>query len=147
MNQTPSPRTPNPALGHRLQDTPTPTTPIQKLDLPQLQHKEMLSVRQFVISDPAIVKFLDYQTQLMGYPPVVWQQQKEKACIITYNNTHLHQKPIPIWDISTQLNFDQFHKSTPTTHIILTLTMDEIRTGTMICTIRTNYNSNMSLTI
>ena len=34
----------------------------------------------------------------MGYPSVVWQQQKEKALIITYNNTHLFQKPIPVWD-------------------------------------------------
>ena len=34
----------------------------------------------------------------MGYPPVVWQQQMEKAIIITYNNTHLLQKPYPVWD-------------------------------------------------
>ena len=34
----------------------------------------------------------------MGYPSVVWQQQMEKAIPITYNNTHLYQKPIPVWD-------------------------------------------------
>ena len=34
----------------------------------------------------------------MGYLSVVWQQQMEKAIIITYNNTHLFQKPIPAWD-------------------------------------------------
>ena len=34
----------------------------------------------------------------MGYPSVVWQQQIEKAIIITYNNTHLSQKSIPVWD-------------------------------------------------
>ena len=34
----------------------------------------------------------------MGYPSVVWQQQMEKANIITYDNTHLFQKPIPVWD-------------------------------------------------
>ena len=34
----------------------------------------------------------------MGYPSVVWQQQIEKAIIITYNNTHLFQKSIPVWD-------------------------------------------------
>ena len=34
----------------------------------------------------------------MGYPSVVWQQQMDKAIIITYNNTHLFQKPIPVWD-------------------------------------------------
>ena len=34
----------------------------------------------------------------MGYPCFVWQQQMEKATLITYNNTHLYQKPIPSWD-------------------------------------------------
>ena len=34
----------------------------------------------------------------MGYPSIVWQQQMEKATIITYNNTHLFHKPIPVWD-------------------------------------------------
>ena len=34
----------------------------------------------------------------MGYSSVVWQQQMEKAIIITYNITHLFQKPIPVWD-------------------------------------------------
>ena len=34
----------------------------------------------------------------MGYPSVVWQQQMEKATIFTYNNTHLFQNPIPVWD-------------------------------------------------
>ena len=36
---------------------------------------------------------------MMGYPSVVWQQQMEKAIIITYNITHLFQKPIPVWDL------------------------------------------------
>ena len=34
----------------------------------------------------------------MGYPSVVWQQQMDKAVTITYNNTHLFQKPISVWD-------------------------------------------------
>ena len=34
----------------------------------------------------------------MGYPSDVWQQQMEKANLITYNNTHLFQKPIPVLD-------------------------------------------------
>ena len=33
----------------------------------------------------------------MGYPSIVWQQQMDKAIITTYNNTHLFQKPIPVW--------------------------------------------------
>ena len=34
----------------------------------------------------------------MGYPSVVWQQQMEKATIITDNNTHLYHKPTPVCD-------------------------------------------------
>ena len=34
----------------------------------------------------------------MGYPSVVWQQQMEKAIIITYNIIHLFQKPIPVYN-------------------------------------------------
>ena len=41
----------------------------------------------------------------MGYPSVVWQQQMEKATIITYNNTHLFQKPIPVWDLDYTTTF------------------------------------------
>ena len=40
----------------------------------------------------------NYQQQLIGYPSVVRQQQMEKATIITYNNTHLYQKLILLWD-------------------------------------------------
>ena len=36
--------------------------------------------------------------QTHGKPSVVWQQQMEKAYIITHNNTHLYQKPMPQWD-------------------------------------------------
>ena len=39
---------------------------------------------------------------MMGYPSVVWQQQMEKAITITYNNTHLYQKSIPVWVLITQ---------------------------------------------
>ena len=41
----------------------------------------------------------------MGYPSVVWQQQMERAIIITYNNTHLFQKPIPICDLDCTTDF------------------------------------------
>ena len=34
----------------------------------------------------------------MGYPSFVWQQQMDKAITITYINTHLFQKPFPVWD-------------------------------------------------
>ena len=41
----------------------------------------------------------------MGYPSVVWQQKMEKAIIITYNNTHLFQKPILVGDPDNTTNF------------------------------------------
>ena len=41
----------------------------------------------------------------MRYPSVVWQQQMEKAITITYNNTHLYQKPIPVWDLGYTTTF------------------------------------------
>ena len=34
----------------------------------------------------------------MRYPYVAWQQQMEKVINITYNNNHLFQKLIPVWD-------------------------------------------------
>ena len=55
----------------------------------RLHYHEIVKVRQFVISDPATIIFLQYETQLMGYPSIVWQQQMEEACTKTYNNTHL----------------------------------------------------------
>ena len=70
----------------------------QKLTSPRLQYNELISVRQYIRSDPPMQTFHQYNQQLMGYPSVVWQQQMEKATIITFNNTHLFQKPIPVWD-------------------------------------------------
>ena len=60
----------------------------------RLQYKYLVSVRQYTKSDPPTKTFHNYQEQLMGYPFVVWQQQLEKATIITYNNTRLNRKPI-----------------------------------------------------
>ena len=41
----------------------------------------------------------------MGYPSVVWQQQMEKAITTTHKNTHLFQKPIPVWDLDYTTTF------------------------------------------
>ena len=70
----------------------------KKLASPRLQYHQLVSVRQYNKSDPPTRTFHNYQQHLMGYPSVVCQQQMEKATIITYNNTHLFQKPIPVWD-------------------------------------------------
>ena len=49
----------------------------------------------------------------MGYPSVVWQQQMEKATIITYNNTHLYQKPIRVWGPDHTLTFNTRFRTIP----------------------------------
>ena len=77
----------------------------KKLAWPRLQYNQLVSVRQYIKSDPPTRSFHKYEQQLMGYPSVVWQQQLAKATIITYNNTHLFQKPIPVWHPDYTDNF------------------------------------------
>ena len=74
------------------------TKMIEKTSFATLQYNQLVSIRQNIKSDPPNKNFHSYQQQLMGYPSIVWQQQMDKAIIITYNNTHLFQKPIPVWD-------------------------------------------------
>ena len=85
----------------------------QKLTSPRLQYSELISVRQYIRSDPPTQTFHQYNQQLMGYPSVVWQQQMEKAAIITYNNTHLFQKPIPAWDLDYTTTFNTRFRPIP----------------------------------
>ena len=66
---------------------------IQKLTLPRLEHQHIVSVQQYVRSDPPTKVFQGYQIQMMGYTSVVWQQQMDKTILITYKNKHLSQKP------------------------------------------------------
>ena len=49
----------------------------------------------------------------MGYPSVVWQQQMEKAIIITYNNTYLFQKPTAVWDPDYTNTFPTWFRPIP----------------------------------
>ena len=74
--------------------------------------------RQYIGSDPPTKPFHNCQQQLMGYPSFVWQQQLEKATIITYNIIHLYQKPIPVWDPG--------HTTTFTTRFRPITLMDEL---------------------
>ena len=76
-----------------------------KLASPRLQYNQLVSVRQSIKSDPPTKNFHNDKQQLMGYPSVVWQQQMDKAIIITYSNTHLFHKPIPVWDLHYTTSF------------------------------------------
>ena len=49
----------------------------------------------------------------MGYLSVVWQQQMEKATNFTCNNTHLYQKPIPVWDPEYTTTFNTRFRPIP----------------------------------
>ena len=52
---------------------------------------------------------------MIGYPSVAWQQQIETAIIITNNNTHLYQKPIPAWDPDYTTTFTTRFRPIPLT--------------------------------
>ena len=81
----------------------------------------------------------------MGYPSVVWQQQMEKAIINTYNNSHLYQKPIPVWDPDYKTTFTTHFRPIPLIDdynpIISIQTMAEIPIGTLRSTTKISYNS------
>ena len=64
----------------------------KKLDLPRLQYDLLTQVRQFVLSDPPTTLYKEFQTQTIGIPSVVWQQQIENACIQDYNATNTDQR-------------------------------------------------------
>ena len=49
----------------------------------------------------------------MAYPSVVWQQRMEKAIFIAYNNTHLFQKPLLVWDPDYTISFITRFKPIP----------------------------------
>ena len=97
---------------HRLTPRPHPRI-TTKIASPRLQHNQLVSVRQNVRSDPPTEVFHEYQQQLMEYPSVVWQQQMEKATIITFNNTHLYQTPITVWDPDQITCFTTEFRRTP----------------------------------
>ena len=55
----------------------------------RLQILDYMSVRQYVISDPAIIKSSQKIENTKGIPTVVWQQQMEKAYTRTCKIVHV----------------------------------------------------------
>ena len=51
-----------------------------------------MSVRQYVVSDPPIIKFRQHIKDTNGIPSIVWQQQMEKAHIKTYKTAHVDRR-------------------------------------------------------
>ena len=51
--------------------------------MPRLQISDQMSIRQYVISDPANIAYKQSQKNITGTPSTVWQQQMVEACTQT----------------------------------------------------------------
>ena len=60
--------------------------------MPRLQISDQMSIRQYVISDPANIAYNQSQKDITGTPSTVWQQQMAEACTQT-------QYIILYWDL------------------------------------------------
>ena len=71
-----------------------------------------MSVRQYVISDPPIIKYSQTIKDTKGIPTVVWQQQMEKACIRTYKIVH-NDRPDRFYEIDYTKDFETQFRPLP----------------------------------
>ena len=63
-------------------------------------------MRQYVISDPPTITYKEYIKHNIGIPTVVWQQQMEKAFILTMNVTYNTNKPLPFYECDYTKDFN-----------------------------------------
>ena len=56
--------------------------------MPRLQISDQMSIRQYVISDPANIAYKQSQKNITGTPSTVWQQQMVEACTQTQYIIH-----------------------------------------------------------
>ena len=80
--------------------------------MPRLQIHDYMSVRQYVISDPPIIKYSQTIKDTKGIPTVVWQQQMEKACIRTYKIVH-NDRPDRFYEIDYTKDFETQFRPLP----------------------------------
>ena len=71
-----------------------------------------MSVRQYVISDPPIINYIQKIEDTKGIPTVVWQQQMEKACIRTYKIVH-NDRPDRFYEIDHTKDFETQFRPLP----------------------------------
>ena len=69
-------------------------------------------VRQYVISDPPIIKYSQKIKDTKGTPTVVWQQQMEKAYIRTYKIVH-NDRPDRFYEIDYTKDFETQFRPLP----------------------------------
>ena len=75
--------------------------------MPRLQICDRMSIRQYVISDPANIIYKQSQNDINGTPSTVWQQQMEEAYtatqyIINSDHPHLYRRNSHTKDSETQ---------------------------------------------
>ena len=56
--------------------------------MPRLQISDQMSIRQYVVSDPANIAYKQSQKDITGTPSTVWQQQMVEACTQTQYIIH-----------------------------------------------------------
>ena len=71
-----------------------------------------MSIRQYVISDPANFTYNQSQYETTGIPSVVWQQQMDKAYIKTYHLVH-HDKTDINYSVDYTENLDTQFRPLP----------------------------------
>ena len=75
--------------------------------MPRLQISDQMSIRQYVISDPANIAYKQSQKNITGTPSTVWQQQMVEACtqtqyIIHSDHPYLYRSNNLTKDLETQ---------------------------------------------
>ena len=80
--------------------------------MPRLQTQDYMSVRQYVISDLPIINYSKKTEDTKGTSTVVWQQQKEKACIRTYKIVH-NDRPDRFYEIDYTKDFETQFRPLP----------------------------------
>ena len=112
-----------------------------------------MSVRQYVISDPANITYKQTQNDTTGMPSTVWQQQMADARKETqYINisftviTHTYIDGIAI-TTTPKLNLDPYKLSKIITLNTMTLSMAKTRTGTTNYMTKQTYNFETKITL
>ena len=105
-----------------------------------------MSVRQYVISDPPNIIYIQTQNVTTGIPSTVWQQQMDNARIETHyiihsDHPYLHTYvDAVVITTSPKLNSDLYKLSKITTLSTMTLSMAKTRTGMISYTTRVSYS-------
>ena len=65
----------------------------------------MTRITNYVLSDPPLATYKEYQKYTVGIPIVVWQQQMEIARIETQKTINDTNTPLPDWEHDHTLRY------------------------------------------